>query len=79
MVEIDGRASHHGSEAKRKSMARIRSHLIAGGYLHLTEWKSHGDLVRWSAGTIEELGLSAKAYDALIEAGIIPKRKRGTG
>ncbi len=39
-VEIEKLDSHHGTDAKRRSAAKIRTHLLNGGYLHMSEWMS---------------------------------------
>jgi hypothetical protein len=76
MIDIAKLKSHHGTDAKRRAAARIRSHLIEGGYLHVTEWTSMEDAMYDRPGRIRELGLSAKAFDALIEAGVIKVNQR---
>lgn len=71
-VDIDDLDSHHGTDAQRRSAARIRSHLIDGGYLHLVIYRTAEQAtVVNGAGTIDEIGLSARAFDALIAAGIV--------
>ena len=60
-----------------RAAARIRTHLIDGGYLHMTEFQTAEQATHLNGGgMIEELGLSAKAFDALIAAGVIPPAKR---
>jgi hypothetical protein len=68
-VEIDELASHQGPDAKRRAAGQIRDHLLAGGYLHMELFQTDEETTLTEiSGTIEELGLSTKAYDALIEA-----------
>lgn len=68
-VPVEKLASHTGPEAKRRSSARIRAQLLDGGYLHVSEYKTEEDEDADHPGRIDELGLSAKAFDALIAAG----------
>jgi hypothetical protein len=67
MVGVDKLEYHFG----RRPSARIRVHLMMGGYLHMTEFISREDSLHDRLGMITKLGLSAKAFDALIEAGIL--------
>jgi hypothetical protein len=60
-------ASHTGTNAQRRAAAQVRSHLMAGGYLHTVAWSRLGETQRH----IDSLGLSDKAFDALVEAGVI--------
>lgn len=77
MVGIDDLKSHHGTDAKQRSAARIRTHLIEGGYLNIIVWQNPEEATTvGGGGIIDEIGLSLRGFDALIEAGVIKTAKR---